>query len=75
MLNQMNVLDRSGHTSVKWNPDNDDEVQVARITFEELTKKGYRAFTVGRFGRQGDRLDTFDPEAGEIMMVPQLKGG
>jgi len=75
MLNRMDVQDLSGHTSIKWNPDEDDEVEVARAAFDELRRKGYRAFLVGRFGRQGERMDTFDPEAAEIMMVPQQKGG
>lgn len=75
MHGEMNVLDRSGHTSVKWDPDNRDEVETARAAFNALRDKGYRAFLVGRMGRQGERLDAFDPEAGEIMMVPQLRGG
>lgn len=75
MQNEMNVLDTNGHTSIKWNSNNDDEIATARAAFEALRGKGYRAFLVGRLGRQGERLDDFDPEAGEIMMVPQLRGG
>jgi len=75
MQHELNVLDSNGHTSVKWNPDNDDEVDAARAAFNAMRDKGYRAFLVGRMGRQGERLDAFDPDAGEIMMVPQLRGG
>lgn len=75
MQNEMNVLDNNGHTSIKWDTDNTDEVATAKAAFQALREKGYRAFLVGRFGRQGERLDDFDPDAGEIMMVPQLRGG
>jgi hypothetical protein len=75
MHGTMNTLDRSGHTSISWDADNPDEVRTARAVFDEMREKGYRAFTVGRRGERGSRLDSFDPRAEEIMLVPQLQGG
>ena len=74
-MNAMQVLDRTGHTSIAWNPDNTDEVATARATFRAMRDKGYRAFRIGRGGRQGERLDEFDPNAEQIMLVPHMQGG
>jgi hypothetical protein len=70
----MNVLDRSGHTRIGWDPNNEDEVEFARGVFEEKTAAGFRAFKV-RNGEQSTRMDDFDPSAREMMLVPMLKGG
>jgi hypothetical protein len=70
----MNVLDRSGHTKIGWDPSNADEVAFARDVFEEKTAAGFRAFKV-RGGQQSTRMETFDPQAREMMLVPQLRGG
>jgi hypothetical protein len=70
----MNVLDRSGHTRIGWDPSNEDEVEFARGVFEDKTAAGFRAFKV-RNGEQSTRMDDFDPSAREMMLVPQLKGG
>ena len=71
----MNILDSTGHTTTEWNPSDREEVAAARIQFEAMTDKGYRAFRVVGEDGQGSRLETFDPRAEKIMFVPQLKGG
>ena len=72
---RMAVLDHTGHTSTTWNKDNAEEVAAARATFDAMTAKGYRAFRVRGNGQQGTRMDTFDPDAESMVMVPQLRGG
>lgn len=71
---QMNILDRSGHTRIGWDPNNREEVAFAREVFEEKTGAGFRAFRV-RDGERSTRMDTFDPQAREMMLVPHLAGG
>ncbi len=71
----MKVMDQTGHTEISWNAEVNAEIEVARAAFEELTKKGYQAFSVGENGKQDQRLRTFDPEAEKILMIPQLRGG
>lgn len=71
----MQVLDTTGHSTTTWNKDNADEVAAARATFDAMKAKGYTAFKVRGNGQQGARMDTFDPEAESMVMVPQLKGG
>jgi hypothetical protein len=69
-------LDRSGDTKTIWNPDNEDEVANAKRTFDDLRKKGYLAFRViGKEGDKGEQMTEFDPRAGRMIMVPQMRGG
>jgi hypothetical protein len=70
----MNILDRSGHTKIGWDPNNADEVAFAREVFEEKTDAGFHAFRV-RDGEKATRMEVFDPHAREMMLVPQLRGG
>lgn len=72
---EMLVMDRTGHSSITWNPDTPIEVETAKASFDSLVKQGYRAFRVEGNDNQGARLETFDPKAGKIMMVPHLVGG
>lgn len=74
-LGNMQIMDQTGHTSVTWDPEIRAEVRVARESFDSLIKEGYSAFRVDEDDERGERITTFDPEAGKIMMVPQLKGG
>lgn len=70
------VLGHNGDTKHMWDPSKPAEVEVARSTFDALKKKGYSAYHVkGKSGEQGEQMKTFDPEAGRIIMVPQMAGG
>lgn len=71
----MQIMDRTGHTSITWDADKPIEVSVAQATFDKLTREGYQAFEVESGDRQGRRMTTFDPKAEKIMMVPHLVGG
>jgi hypothetical protein len=71
----LKVMDRTGHTSVKWDPSSSEETRVARETFANMIGQGYRAFRVNEQGKPADRLQTFDAAAREIILMPQLVGG
>jgi len=73
--NVMEILDPSGHTTTAWDPNNAAEVAAARAMFDAMTAKNYRAFHVGRRGQQAARMDTFDPAAEQMILVPQVAGG
>lgn len=75
MHGTMNVMDKTGHSTTTWDPSVSAEVAVARAAFNELTGRGYRAFRVGVEGERGQRLESFDPQARQMIMVPQLQGG
>lgn len=74
MLNEMLIMDQTGHTLTTWTPDDEDEVDVARRMFDDLTRKGYSAFRL-KGDDMGKRLSKFDPAAGSMIMVPPLQGG
>ena len=74
-MHVMDVMDHTGHATTTWRKDNADEVAAAKLVFETATAKGYSAFRFRGNGLQGTRMDSFDPEAESMMMVPQLKGG
>ncbi len=72
---RMQVLDRTGHTEIVWDPTKMIDVDIARAAFDEAIKKGYSAFRVEGEDQRGARISTFDPKAAKIMLVPQLVGG
>jgi hypothetical protein len=79
MKHVMNILDQTGHTTLGWDADNEDEVEIARTAFNSAIGKGYHAFNViedkeGASSR-GERMMTFDPEAEKMILMPQLQGG
>jgi hypothetical protein len=70
------IMGKEGDTKQIWNPQNTDEVENARRTFNDLRKKGYLAFRVTADGDKGEQISEFDPKAGKmILMVPQMQGG
>ena len=75
MNGEMSVLGMEGDTKVIWDSEKEDEVENARKTFNELTKKGYSAFSVKKLGAKGNRLDKFDPEEEKMILTPALQGG
>lgn len=74
-MGAMQVMDRTGHTTINWDPSNPADVRAARDTFDEMKKKGFTAFRVELQEGRGARLDSFDPTAAKIMLIPQMAGG
>lgn len=76
MVGELRVLDHTGDTKVIWDTEQDAEVEVARKTFNDLKKKGYMAYRVeGKKGEKGEVIREFDPNAGMLIMSPQMRGG
>ena len=75
MQGEMLIMDHTGHTRTTWNPDDDDDADVARRVFDDLTGKGYSAFRVKGADDMGRRLTAFDKKAGSMILVPPLQGG
>ena len=82
-IGTMDVMDPTGHTTVTWNPDEPASVRDARAQFTELVRQGYSPFRMTTISENGIvveekssvRMDTFDPRAGRVIMVPPLRGG
>lgn len=73
MQHALQVMDPTGHTTVNWDPGDEDSVAVAAATFKEMTAKGYNAFRVAP--GPGVKMKTFDPTAEKMILVPHLAGG
>jgi hypothetical protein len=77
----MNIMDHTGHTTVTWDPENENSVRDARREFDRLRASGHSAFRMTAVGadvvveEKGERIETFDPEAGKLLMVPHRVGG
>jgi hypothetical protein len=79
---RLQVLSRRGDDTYHWDPqrvasgdpDAAAAVREAARIFQAERARGAVAFRV-RSGRPGERIDRFDPQAEQIILVPQLAGG
>lgn len=79
-MSQLSIMGTDGHTTLAWDPSDEESVQAARETFERLLGEGFQAFAVssgrGHEAVKGDRKITeFDPSLEEVIMVPKVAGG
>ena len=78
----MRVMGSHGDASVKWSqararvgdPVARAAVAEAERIFEEARARGATAFRVAP-GRRAERVERFDPEAEQIVLIPQVMGG
>jgi len=81
-MNKMRILSARGDTVVEWDPkvrggsepEGRAAVREAERIFEDARSKGATAFRV-KPGQAAERLDRFDPEAEEVVVVPRVAGG
>jgi hypothetical protein len=74
-MGELRVVDGRGDTKLMWDPSRPDEVSAARKLFDELKKKGHNAYAVKKKGEPGEKITTFDPAMGKIIMAPAMSGG
>jgi hypothetical protein len=81
-MGMLRVLSRNGDDRYVWNesavhtgdPEAIAAIAEAERIFREERAKGSTALRVAP-GRPAERIDEFDPEAEQIMMVPRVIGG
>lgn len=81
-MGMLRVMSRRGDDRVAWDtqrvatgdPEALEAVHEAERIFGEQRERGATAFRVER-GRDLVRIDTFDPELEQIVMVPRVVGG
>lgn len=64
-----------GDLKITWDPDDDDQTELARKNFIAAKKKKMVAYAVKKDGTKGKIISEFDPEAEAIIMAPPLVGG
>jgi hypothetical protein len=75
MAHEMRIMDGSGDTKLICDTNKKVEVDVARDTFNRLTKKGYKAFKVAKKGEPGEAITEFDPGLEKIILAAPISGG
>lgn len=78
-IRELEVLDVTGHTTTKWDTANQAEMKVVQRIFSDLTKKGYKAFSIKKGAVdnviESEPRRSFDPEAEKMLMVPPIQAG
>lgn len=74
-MGEMRILCSEGDLKVVWTEDVEAEIEAARKQFNDLKKKGYKAYYVKDKGRKGDLMERFDAEAQKMILVPAIMGG
>jgi hypothetical protein len=68
------VMDRSGDSRHRFDPNNAQELAKAEQRFSELTEAGFTA-AIRTGPGQVSRIRSFDPGAEETVFFPRLVGG
>jgi hypothetical protein len=79
---KLRVLSSRGDTVVEWDqkkadlgdPDALAAVREAERIFEEQRARGATAFVVAP-DKPAERIDSFDPKADQVVIVPRVAGG
>lgn len=74
-MGELRELGPQGDTKVIWDADEEDEVEAAQNTFDDLKEKGYFAYSVKKDGDKGRVITKFDPDAEKIIMAMPMRGG
>ncbi len=74
-MGEIAIMGKEGDLKVIWDSEKQDEVDAAKCQFENLTKKGYIAFSVKKDGEKNEKISKFDPNMEKIILVPMLRGG
>ena len=81
-MSVLRLMNSGGDKSTRWDqrraaggdPEAKAAVEEAERLFEAARASGAAAFRV-RSGEPAERIDRFDPEADQIIVVPQIVGG
>jgi hypothetical protein len=71
----MSFLGVKGDTKIEWDPDNDDEIAIAKEKFDLATQHRFTAHRIRSDGKPGRVMREFDHTASKIVMVPVIGGG
>lgn len=71
----MKILCEKGDERLVWDKENGHEAKEAKAKFVELIGKGYMAFSVDSKGKKNRRIEEFDVDSEEILMVPKTVKG
>ena len=81
-MGKLRILSKLGDTTLRWDteaatsgdPEAEEAVREAERIFRQERASGATAFRVSA-GAPAERIETFDPQAEQIVMVPRVAGG
>lgn len=73
--NEMKILCDKGDDRITWSRENGRESIEAKKKFEEFLAKNYTAYSVDRKGKKNRKIEEFDVDAEEVIMVPPTAKG
>jgi len=71
----LRVLCTHGDSKVEWDVEKEETVREAERIFRQNAAKGYASFRVDDGVDSVRRIDRLDPEAKQILQIPQIVGG
>jgi len=71
----MKILCSEGDRRLTWDKENGQEAKEAKAEFLKLIKEGYMALSVNSEGKKNHKIEEFDVDAEEILMVPPTAKG
>ena len=76
-MGRLRIMGREGDRQIEWSHDDPASLRMAAHEFEQwIAQPGHLAFAFKRLRLDaGEKLDSFDPEVSEIILVPQMRGG
>jgi hypothetical protein len=66
-------MGKQGDVPTKWELDDNGSIQVAEERFNDAIRNHMLAFNMD--AGEGERISKFDPNAKEIVLIPQIAGG
>lgn len=75
-MGEMRLMGVAGDTTLLWDPENAEETQKAKETWDEFVK-GHRfgGFRIDVDAEPGEQVFEFDPKARKLIVAPPLAGG
>lgn len=71
----LKILCDKGDERIVWDKDNGKQAKEAKVKFEEKLAAGYIAFSTSEKGEKKVKIDEFDVEAEEIILIPPTSKG
>ncbi len=71
----MKILNDHGDERLVWEKEDGRQAKEAKSRFVKLIADGYKAYSVDRNGKKNRRIEEFDIDAEEILMVPKTAKG
>lgn len=72
----LRIMDQDeGDLKFQWDPEEADQVDLARKNFDAAKKKRMVGYRVNKDGSKGEVIREFDMDAESIIMAPAMVGG